>query len=236
MNPEDEPTTLGVLRRSLPAILLATVLLVPFLGKAFTIDDTVFLFEARHAFGDPLHPTAFELPWNKKPERVSAIVPTGPVMAWLLVPAVLSPNPEILAHLLQLGMVWMAILATVGLALRLGVPSAWAAAAGLLVGVAPAVLGMAGTAMPDVPAMALGVAGLERLMAWRNARRIRRGSRPPCSSAWLRSPNPTSSCSSGSARSCSWAMYSRSVNGGGTPGRSGCLSSRPRWSSLQWPS
>ena len=162
-----------ILRRSAPAILLATAILLPFLGKAFTIDDTVFLFEARHAVTDPLHPTAFEMAWNVRPERISAIVPTGPVMAWLLVPAVLSGHPEQVAHLVQILWLWVAIIGTVGLALRLGVPSAWSAGAGLLVGIAPAVLGMAGTAMPDVPAMALGAAGLQQLLAWRQDQRWR---------------------------------------------------------------
>ena len=162
-----------ILRRSAPALLLATALLLPFLGKAFTVDDTVFLFEARHAVTDPLHPTAFEMAWNLRPERISAIVPTGPVMAWLLVPAVISRHPEQVAHLVQLFWLWVAIVGTVALALRLGVPSAWSAGAGLLVGIAPTVLGMAGTAMPDVPAMALGVAGLQQLVAWKQDRRWR---------------------------------------------------------------
>ena len=170
----DAPASTGeILRRSAPAILLATAILLPFLGKAFTIDDTVFLFEARHALTDPLHPTAFEMAWNLRPERISAIVPTGPVMAWLLVPAVLSGHPEQVAHLVQILWLWVAIVGTVALALRLGVPSAWSAGAGLLVGVAPAVLGMAGTAMPDVPAMALGVAGLQQLVAWKQDQRWR---------------------------------------------------------------
>jgi hypothetical protein len=162
-----------VLRRSAPAILLASLVLLPFLDKPFTLDDTVFLFEARHAVRDPLHPTGFSMPWNGRVGRVSAMVPTGPAMAWLLVPAVTSAHPEVVAHLLQLAMLWIAIVATVALALRLGVPAAWSGAAGLLVGLAPAVLGMAGTSMPDVPAMALGVAGLQQLVAWRDDRRWR---------------------------------------------------------------
>ena len=173
MSPLPPPPASEVLRRSLPALLLASIVLVPFLGKPFTMDDTVFLFEARHALTDPLHPTAFEMPWNGAVGRVSSMVPTGPGMAWLLVPAVLSSHPEVVAHLLQLAMLWLAIVATVALALRLGVPSRWSSAAGLLVGLAPAVLGMAGTAMPDVPAMALGTAGIQQLVAWREDRRVR---------------------------------------------------------------
>src|SRR5512147_1013356 len=100
------------LKYSLPALLLATVILVPFLNKAFTIDDTVFLFEARHAVTDPFHPTAFEMTWDRVPERVSRIVPTGPVMAWLLVPSILAGGAEWEAHAVQLALVWVAILAT----------------------------------------------------------------------------------------------------------------------------
>jgi hypothetical protein len=165
----------AILRRSAPALVVATVLLLPFLDKAFTIDDPVFLAEARHSLTDPLHPTAFDMAWKEKAERVSVIVPTGPLMAWLLVPAVLSAHPEMVAHGIQIGMLWIAIIATVGLALRLGLSPGWAAASGLLLGVTPAVLGMAGTAMPDVTAMALGVAGLEQVVAWRQERRLRQG-------------------------------------------------------------
>lgn len=143
-------------------------MLVPFLGKPFTMDDTVFLLEARQALTDPLHPTAFDMTWDHAPERVSTIVPTGPVMAWLLVPSVLAGGEERLAHAVQLVMLWAAILATVALALRLGLNAAWASASGLMLAATPAVLGMAGTAMPDVSAMALGIAGMERLVAWRD--------------------------------------------------------------------
>jgi hypothetical protein len=168
-------TPLAPLRSAAPALVLSALVLAPFLGKAFTMDDTVFLFEAEHALGDPLHPTAFEMAWTDVPQRISTIVPTGPVMAWLLVPAVLAGGAEWVAHLMQLAMLWVAILATVSLALRLGLAPRVAAASGLLLAATPAVLGMAGTAMPDVPAMAIGVAGLERLVAWRDERRAHQG-------------------------------------------------------------
>jgi len=164
-----------ILRSATPAVLLATLILFPFLGKAFTIDDTVFLFEARHALVDPLHPTAFEMTWEHAPDRVSRMVPTGPVMAWLLVPSVLAGGSEWLAHAVQLVMLWIAILATVSLAFRLGLPSVWATASGMLLVAMPAVLGMAGTAMPDVSAMAFGIAGIERFVAWNGDRRLHQG-------------------------------------------------------------
>ena len=164
-----------LLRSSAPALLLASMTLLPFAGKAFTTDDTFFLFSARHALVDPLHPSAFEMTWDRVPQRASQIAPTGPVMAWLLVPAVLAGGSETVAHLVSLAFLLLAILATVSLALRLGSPAGWAAAAGVLLVATPAVLGMAGTAMPDVPAMALGVVGIERLVAWRDEGRVSDG-------------------------------------------------------------
>ena len=172
--------TSSTIRSAAPAFLLSLVLLAPFFGKAFTIDDTVFMREARHALQDPLHPTAFDMIWGEVPERVSQIVPTGPVMAWLLVPSALAGGVEWMAHVVQLAMLWLAILATVSLALRLGVGATWATTAGLLLVAMPAVLAMAGTAMPDVPAMALGVAGIERLVAWSQDRRFLQGVLAAC--------------------------------------------------------
>lgn len=156
-----------------PAIVLAVLVLVPFLGKAFTVDDTVFLREAEHAISDPLHPTAFVMVWGEDAHRVAPT--SGPLMAWLLAPAILAGDAEWPAHLVQLAFVAVAVLATVALALRLGLSPAWSGAAGVLLATTPASLAMAGTAMADVPAMALGVAGLERLLAWKHERKLLQG-------------------------------------------------------------
>lgn len=148
-------------------VILAALALAPFLDKAFTIDDALFLFQARHAMADPLHPTAFSIAWNEDvPERVSTMMPSGAVAAWLLLPTVAAGGAEWIAHGTVLVLLVLAALATVSLALRLGLAPRWATAAGVLLVTTPAVLGMAGTAMPDVPAMALGVLGAERLLAW----------------------------------------------------------------------
>jgi hypothetical protein len=161
-----------VLRAAAPALLLATLVLLPFHGKAFTVDDTVFLTQAKHVLSDPLHPTAFEMAWMDEPERVSKILPTGPVMAWLLVPSVMAGGSESVAHGIELVLLLGAIVATVSLALRLGLSEGWACASGLLMAASPAVLALAGTAMPDIPALAFGIAGIERLVAWRHDRRV----------------------------------------------------------------
>ncbi len=161
-----------VLKCAAPSLLVAALVLLPFLDKAFTTDDTFFLVQARQVLKDPLHPTAFEMVWEDVPERAAHIAPAGPVMAFLLAPVVAAGAVEWMAHLLQLALLSGALVGTVALALRLGLAPWSAATAGLLVAVTPAVLGMAGTVMPDVAAMALGVLGLERLVAWRQERRL----------------------------------------------------------------
>ena len=164
-------------RCAAPALVLAALVLLPFLGKAFTIDDTLFLKQAEHLLTDPLHPTAFEMVWSElaAPLRMSSIMPSGPVMAYLLVPCVRLGGAEWLAHLEQLVFFCLAILATTGIALRLGLPKEAALAAALLLAATPAALAMAATAMPDVPAMALGALGIERLLASRESGRWHAG-------------------------------------------------------------
>jgi 4-amino-4-deoxy-L-arabinose transferase-like glycosyltransferase len=173
------PAAQGVVSRAAvlaaPAILLSAVVLLPFLGKAFTIDDTLFLKQARHALSDPLHPSAVEMVWSESPwpVRLSQVAPNGPLMAWLLVPTVLAGGSEVVAHLLQLVLLAVGIFETALLALRLGADARTAAGASLLLASTPAVLAMAGTAMPDLAAMTLGVSGIERLVAWRDGARPR---------------------------------------------------------------
>jgi hypothetical protein len=151
-----------------PSILVATLALAPFLGKAYTIDDTLFLREAEHMLRDFWHPTAFDMVWGEARERFSTILSSGPVGAALLLPAVAHGGAEWIAHAMQLAMLAIALVATARLALRLGLTPSAARWTTLLLATTPAVLGMAGTAMPDVAAMALGVWAMERLLAYRD--------------------------------------------------------------------
>ena len=186
-----------------PAGLVALVILLPLLGKAFTIDDVTFLLQARHVLTDPLHPTAFDMVFHGVPVRLSHEMVTGPVMAYLLVPAVLLGGAEWAAHAVQIALLLVGTVATAALAIRLGLNRAQAALASMLIVASPAVLGMSATAMPDVPAMAFAAAGMERLAAWRHNRQWAAGasaalllalaalSRPhvllvlPCAAVWL---------------------------------------------------
>lgn len=157
---------------ALPGLLLAAGLLLPFLGKAHTIDDVTFLLEARHVLTDPLHPTAFEMVADGERIRLSSQLVSGPVMAWLLAPAAALGGAEWAAHLVQLVLVLVAVLATVSLALRLGFGRSEARLAGVLLATTPVVTVLATTSMSDVPAMAFGVIGVERLWTWRTEGRL----------------------------------------------------------------
>lgn len=157
------------LRASLPAILLAGAILVPLAGKAFTIDDPPFLRQAEKALDDPLHPATAVMVWSEvpRPLRLSQVMPVGPVMAWLLVPTILAGGSEIVAHLTQFALFALSLFTVASLAIRLGGDDRLARWSSLLLASTPAALCMAGTAMPDIPAMALGLVGIERLVAWR---------------------------------------------------------------------
>jgi 4-amino-4-deoxy-L-arabinose transferase-like glycosyltransferase len=157
-----------------PAMLLAAVLLLPFAGKAFTIDDTLFLREAEQSLRDPVHPSTAIVVWSESfdPVRLSQVMPNGPLMGWLLVPAILAGGSEFVAHLLQVLLLAVAAFETAALALRLGFDDELARLASLLLVATPTVLGMAGTAMPDVAAMTFSLVGIERLYAWRSDARL----------------------------------------------------------------
>ncbi len=170
-----DPASLPALRCAAPGVLLAALVLLPFLGKAFTIDDPLFLMQAQQLLRDPLHPTAFEVVWGDVPQRLSSIMPSGPSMAYLLAPAVRLDAQEWGVHLIQLIVLVGGVLATTSLALRLSLGRTRATLAGLLLASTPAVLAMAGTAMPDVLAMSLGALAMDQFVAWQEERLLWHG-------------------------------------------------------------
>ena len=60
MKPGSKQNIVGLM---LPGILLAVVCLVPFLNKAYTVDDPFFLLEARQILKTPLQPWSFPMCW-----------------------------------------------------------------------------------------------------------------------------------------------------------------------------
>jgi hypothetical protein len=164
------------LRHASAGIALAILAIVPFLNKAHTIDDGYYLEEARHALVDPLHPTAFDIVWSAEIlTRVSSQVAVGPGVAWLFLPVVALHGSEWLAHSIQLLLLSAGTIATAALGLRIGLTGRQAGIAAFLTAATAPVLVMAGTSMPDVPAMVFGVLAMERIAAWSQESRWQQG-------------------------------------------------------------
>ncbi|MEI9968538.1 MAG: glycosyltransferase family 39 protein [Terracidiphilus sp.] len=154
---------------ALPALLLATVCLLPWMNKAYVIDDSWFLMMSRQIIQHPLHPMNFDACWNTVEDCSKAYVmtPGNSLMGYVLVPTVLAGAHEWMAHLTQLVLVWIAIIAMTSLIFRFGLDR-WHAMAGALLLVAiPPFLPMASTAMPDILATAVALVAMERLAAWK---------------------------------------------------------------------
>jgi len=167
----------SVFKVALPALLLLLACLLPFLNKAYTIDDPWFLLEAKQIVKTPLQPMAFSVCWMGNETCVAKASSLGPgslqaLMGYLLVPVVtIVGSPEWMAHLIQIILAGLAVLATVSLALRLGFTRFEACMSGLMLVAIPPFLSMASTAMPDTAACAFVVIGIERLLAWKSERR-----------------------------------------------------------------
>jgi hypothetical protein len=161
---------------SLPALILSAACLLPYLNKAFLVDDPFFLLQAQQIRKAPLHPMALYICWVEDSEcgPVAQNMPAF-LMSYYLLPVASRTDPEWLAHLMQMIALWCGIAATVSLAFRFDLGTFAARAAGLLLAATPPVLAMASTAMPDILAMSLGVIGIERLVAWKQEGRVSNG-------------------------------------------------------------
>ena len=71
--------------RELLAVAACTGLVVfPFAGQAFHIDEPFFLAIARHILSDPLHPLAFWYNWYGDAVPMASINNTPPLLGYLL--------------------------------------------------------------------------------------------------------------------------------------------------------
>jgi len=163
----------SVPRLSAPAAILACALFLPFLNKAFLVDDPYFLLQAEQVRHEFLHPLNFNICWFVTWDCAPAykLAPGAALMGYFLAPVIRVAALEPVVHLLQLVVLLAAVAATVSLALRWGVRPAEARVAGLLLVTFPPVLALTDTAMPDTLAMSLGVIGLERFSAWMENRK-----------------------------------------------------------------
>lgn len=148
---------------------LALLVLAPFYDKAYTIDDPTFIGAADYVHAHPRHPAGFSMVQDGVFVQFSWL--RYLTTAYLLWPAAALHNAEWAAHAVMIFLFLLALWATAALALRLGLDESRARVAALLLATSPAALVMASTAMPDIPALALGVIAVERTCAWRSERR-----------------------------------------------------------------
>src|SRR5690349_10593158 len=95
----------AAVRSAWPAMVVATMLLLPFLRTPFTIDDPLYLREAQHVLTDPLHPQSFSIVWSAYQNlRASQILPGGQAVPYLLAPVAWAGSSEWAGHLAQLVM------------------------------------------------------------------------------------------------------------------------------------
>lgn len=175
-NPNSPNSARSIVSLVLPGVLLATACLIPFLNKAFTIDDPLFLLEAHQILKTPLQPWSFPACWMGDETCLAQAGGLGAnaregLIGYVLVPVILADRAEWLAHLLQIVLACLAVSEMVRLALRLKFNRGQAAVSGVFVVAIPPFLSMASTAMPDILALALGLTGIERIAAWKDERK-----------------------------------------------------------------
>jgi hypothetical protein len=170
-------SAIDVLACAWPALLLATVCLLPFLNKPFINDDPWFLTMSQQIVKHPLHPLDFSLCWNFSVNCFSLgnALFGQEAQGYVLVPTVLGGAHEWMAHLTQLALVWVAVVAMTSLVFRFGWNRAHAITGSLLlVAIAP-FLPLASNAMPDILATALALVAVERLAAWKAEQKASQG-------------------------------------------------------------
>src|SRR5208282_4769279 len=80
---ETRALTDGRSRQSLFLLTAATLLcLLPFSGKAFNIDDPLFLWSAQHIAGHPLDPYGFQVVWYRSLMPMSEVTKNPPLACY----------------------------------------------------------------------------------------------------------------------------------------------------------
>jgi 4-amino-4-deoxy-L-arabinose transferase-like glycosyltransferase len=140
-------------------LAIATIFcLVPFSGKAFHLDDTLFLYSARQITQHPLDPYGFEVNWYRTPQPMWMQTMNPPLAAYAIAAAsTLVGWSERPLYLLFLLPALVVVLGTYHLARRLTSSPMVAAAATLLT---PVLLVSATSLMCDTPMLALWMVAL----------------------------------------------------------------------------
>jgi hypothetical protein len=155
-------------RRFLLATALLLGLALPFVAKPVHIDDANFLVLARGARADLWRPHEVLVNWQGQTERAFDVLSNPPGIGWWLAPV--AQAPVVVQHLWMLP--WLLLLAwgAWSLGRRFGGDGA---AAVLLLGSSPAAVLAAHALTPDLPLLALTVAGFGGYLAAVDAGRSR---------------------------------------------------------------
>ncbi len=119
-------------------VILALAILAPFLGKALTIDDPLFVWQARHLQQKPLDPYGFQANWFGTPYSMLTNVQNPPLTCYWLALAGLVTWKEAWLHLTMIPFALLVLVGVARLARQLGADPFWSAlltlgAAGFLV-------------------------------------------------------------------------------------------------------
>jgi 4-amino-4-deoxy-L-arabinose transferase-like glycosyltransferase len=151
-------------------IVLALALLTPFLGKAITIDDPLFIWQARHLQQKPFDPFGFEANWFGTPSSMLLNVQNPPLTSYWLAVVGLVGWKETWLHLTMLPFALLVLLGVIRLSRQVGADPFWAS---LLTLVSAGFLVSATNLMCDVMMLAgmvwsivLWVEGLNREKVW----------------------------------------------------------------------
>jgi hypothetical protein len=143
--------------RALWAAMLPLVPLLFTLGRPVGIDDPLFLKAAAQIRVDPTRPYDATTYWYERPGRLWQIAKNPPgISYWLALAQALGGRSEVAWHLAMLPFTVTAVGAGVWLARRFVGDSAWSTVVWVA---SPAFLVSAATLMPDVPSLALSLAG-----------------------------------------------------------------------------
>ena len=164
-------------RLALPGMALTLVCLLPYLNKAYTIDDPLFLLSARQILKNPLQPMSYSVCWtgtgNLRPCGANGAADRSRSWDICWSPRSCRGGAEWTAHAMQiLSSAAMAVLAMVRLALRLGCDRVAERRRGTLAG-GDSTLSIHGQLSHAVLPARFGLTGFERLLAWKDGRHWR---------------------------------------------------------------
>ena len=132
---------------------LLLALTVPFAGKAYEVDDPLYLEAARHVLKAPLDPLGGASFWHERPTTLFHDLYNPPLTAYLLALPVALGGSEWAMHLLTIVLAALALVATAFAGEAVGVAPRWT----LLLAASPALAVSALGAMADTPFLLLSV-------------------------------------------------------------------------------